>query len=306
MRNLNRLREVFKPRQCHRRPSGFTLIELLVVIAIISLLAAILFPVFGLVRENARRGSCQSSQKLLGLAFVQYIQDNDERPPQGGQSKYALNLQPWTIGQGWAGQIYPYAQSTQMYACPSDTVKSLNSYVPVSYAYNENLLLGPSNTGNGTKPGTLASLAVPSKTILLTEGGSTGVVQVHLGGQVGGDPSAGYHSSPVSNGRFYCDGAVDNNAGVAYCSAGPLGDTGYACGSTQGAGLDPAKPSGRHLEGSNFLFWDGHVKWLKGTAVSWGSNAATSTSAQVNNSTAAGTGGTFASGGAVAATYSIQ
>ncbi|MDQ3814070.1 MAG: type II secretion system GspH family protein, partial [Armatimonadota bacterium] len=38
--------------------SGFTLIELLVVISIIVLLAAILFPVFGRARENARRSSC--------------------------------------------------------------------------------------------------------------------------------------------------------------------------------------------------------------------------------------------------------
>jgi prepilin-type N-terminal cleavage/methylation domain-containing protein len=53
--------------------SGFTLIELLVVIAIISLLAAILFPVFARARENARRASCQSNLKQIGLAFEQYI-----------------------------------------------------------------------------------------------------------------------------------------------------------------------------------------------------------------------------------------
>lgn len=60
------------------RLRAFTLIELLVVIAIIVILAAILFPVFARDRENARRTSCLSNVKQMGLAMMQYVQDYDE------------------------------------------------------------------------------------------------------------------------------------------------------------------------------------------------------------------------------------
>src|SRR4051812_11405300 len=62
----------------HRTRTGFTLIEILVVIAIIGLLAAIMFPVFVKVRENARRSACQSNLKQIGLGILQYAQDYDE------------------------------------------------------------------------------------------------------------------------------------------------------------------------------------------------------------------------------------
>ena len=98
--------------------TGFTLIELLVVIAIIALLAAILFPVFGRVREKARQTSCTSNLKQLGLAIVQYTQDNDECMP-------SINVFDSSHGNweeySWREMIYSYVKSSQVYICPSNT-----------------------------------------------------------------------------------------------------------------------------------------------------------------------------------------
>jgi len=75
-------------KQCKK---AFTLIELLVVIAIIAILSAILFPVFAQAREKARQTGCINNLKQLGLAFMQYTQDYDERFPASDQygSKWA-------------------------------------------------------------------------------------------------------------------------------------------------------------------------------------------------------------------------
>jgi prepilin-type N-terminal cleavage/methylation domain-containing protein len=124
------------------RQRGFTLIELLVVIAIIAILAAILFPVFARAREAARKTSCLSNLKQLGLAAQMYKQDYDEAYPDSRAT--------WFDGAGvWPGPNYygaehlcryadrvyandgktlggigliynPYIKNVQIFRCPSD------------------------------------------------------------------------------------------------------------------------------------------------------------------------------------------
>ncbi|WP_043589831.1 type II secretion system protein [Geminisphaera colitermitum] len=65
----------------HRRPDAFTLIELLTVIAIIGILAAIIIPTLGKVRESAFRAQTISKLRQIIIATMSYGNENKGRPP---------------------------------------------------------------------------------------------------------------------------------------------------------------------------------------------------------------------------------
>ena len=152
------------------KKQAFTLIELLVVIAIIAILAAILFPVFARARENARRSSCSSNLKQIGLGVIQYAQDYDERMP----STRMANL-------NWEVILQPYVKSYQVFACPSNTRntqpmqfggtpnQSVVSYMPS----RENGLAGGSNGGaignQETVGPNLSDFPFVSQTLMVTD-----------------------------------------------------------------------------------------------------------------------------------------
>src|SRR5690606_18060354 len=120
----------------HRR-NAFTLIELLVVIAIIAILASILFPVFARARENARRTSCASNLKQIGLAFLHYAQDYDERLPY--HRYYSPPYNACAAGYaGWPTFVEPYVKNWQLFNCPSDSDTVYNGGCPRISSYGMN------------------------------------------------------------------------------------------------------------------------------------------------------------------------
>lgn len=146
---------------------AFTLIELLVVIVIISLLAAILFPVFSRARENARRTSCLSNLKQLSLGVLQYQQDFDERFVPTGN-----NL--GTPQDGWAVSLQPYVKSVALYQCPSEFRRPPANPNPYNanhdytdYYYNSNLDYASGGASIGIP---ISALKSPANTILHGDG----------------------------------------------------------------------------------------------------------------------------------------
>ncbi|MEN6372535.1 MAG: DUF1559 domain-containing protein [Armatimonadota bacterium] len=155
-----------------RRKSGFTLIELLVVIAIIAILAAILFPVFARAREAARKASCQSNMKELGIAVQLYQGDYEAMMPSSAlntrnpaspntvfNSSYFIQFAclRGSIGATtypghatWPTLLYTHLKNKDIIWCPSDPARSDDMNATVSYFWKASTDLAWFGGPNGT------------------------------------------------------------------------------------------------------------------------------------------------------------
>lgn len=228
-----------------QKGQGFTLIELLVVIAIISILASILFPVFARARENARRTSCISNLKQIGLGTMMYVQDYDGRYPLG----YYV-VPSGTVGPDgqifydgvvfWEQMVSPYIKNGQLFFCP-DTAHSYSDPTGASsqwanmlsgnYGINELIAVDGNSGGPSNTTGNEAAMPSPSADYLIMDFGIYGFQPYYV-------------LNPT--GSYYLPG---------------VGAEGISCSSVS-ASLASDCNNGRHFGGSTVAFADGHSKWL--------------------------------------------
>ena len=207
------------------RRSGFTLIELLVVIAIIAILAAILFPVFARAREKAKAASCLSNAKQLGLAAMMYIGDYDDAYPKAFLYP-AVDMGPLGYNYGmWSVLLVPYVKNGNIYRCPS---------------------LTQNNSGSTS---TVQALGIR-------------YAQIGYGWNIGTQPSGytdgfGYYygdSTPIRN-----QAEIDEPASTILLGDLPPYSGNYMYVIWYG---NLSYLVNRHSEGANYVYADGHAKWL--------------------------------------------
>jgi len=252
------------------RANGFTLIELLVVIAIISILAAILFPVFATAREKARSAKCASNLKQIGIAILAYSQDYDEVYPMSTYGTWGFpstNPNAYRLGDA----LMSYTRTMAIWKCPSSTVNRNYDYGYDGQLLGQDYFPGGSNAspyGDGSSHAAQQSQLLSPATSVMAAEMMWAVVMA---------PNPNW----ISNNAAYWQQPANwvDCVGVSPCAYTPsyIGDTPWLYFPSQLWGpnnnwnsIAPAQAGGigsgtvidsrRHNGLANILYCDGHVK----------------------------------------------
>jgi prepilin-type processing-associated H-X9-DG protein/prepilin-type N-terminal cleavage/methylation domain-containing protein len=287
--------KIITPRKSQRFTSGksaaFTLIELLVVIAVIAVLAAILFPVFAQAREKARQTACLSNMRQIATAARLYMEDNDgglfhhhegwvlddgtqveQLPgsPEGCRTGGYGNSQaekPWVI------LFQPYLKNRQVGFCPADSTPKSRTLTGTLKAYNGEISSTEEEAPEGTE-------------LALAEAGHL-TISSYLLNSIWTHRSCRYGTEGVLPG-FATDAviaALDNPNIILFSERnseamnqtdngeyGSIAQDDYDTWAGEqtlvrwGAGIYGDQGwirYNRHNGGANYIYADGHVKWLR-------------------------------------------
>lgn len=176
--------KLFSPRP-RRISAGFTLIELLTVIAIIGILAAILIPTVGSVREKARQSQCVNNLRQWATAINLYANENRN-------TYYVVNGsdRAWSqVGDNAAVYRQYFARTRLDYGdlllCPTETVASAlassGSHTPAYTCYVISWpAIGNAKVADGSRIPMTRAL-YPSRTVLMLERHFTDTAGATLG-----------------------------------------------------------------------------------------------------------------------------
>lgn len=253
---------------------AFTLIELLIVISIIALLAAILFPVFSRARESARRSSCASNLKQIGLGIMQYTQDYDETMVRWYYHSDTAGREGATTGTTnaverykWMDAIFPYVKNEQIFVCPSNKADNIAipGAVATTYSGRQRYIarenISPTS-GQTTKWGSYVinrgywNISSPTERVRSPLGRRISTVESPATTILAGDGNGGCVfeiRDETDTLKFYtADTTPAADSNILFMQ--------------WGTGSDHDEPNAlvqRHLETTNFLYYDGHVKARK-------------------------------------------